>query len=241
LGAWVNWLRVYPAASLAEIREALATATLDQVPPRPLFPDHPAPRPVTNLLATTRRRPKLRLAVAVAGVALLLGGIGWAVKRPPRRPNAAAATQPVVPAPTAGEKPSGRKPAAAVPNGSSAPRRTTPPAGAKPRVFDAGEIDLIMAQFHREIVMEGVVARVSLSRNRKTWYLDFSKKQPPDKARAFLPVLGGDPAADLAQVKALIGKRIRVRGSVDGEIVGPQKARRPKILMKTREALEVVK
>jgi hypothetical protein len=241
LGAWVNWLRIYPVASLAEIREALATATLDQVPPQPLFPDHPAPLPVTNLLATTHRRPKLRLAFAVAGVALLLGGIGWAVKRPPRRPHAAAATQPAVPATDAGEKPSGRKVLAAVPDRSSPPRRTTPPAGAKPRVFDAGEIELIMAQFHREIVMEGVVARVSLSRNRKTWYLDFSKKQPPDKARAFLPVLGSDPATDLAQLKALVGKRIRVRGTVDSEIVGPKKARRPKILIKTREALEVVK
>lgn len=241
LGAWVNWLRVYPAAALAEIREALATATLDKVPPQPLFPDNPATRPVAPLLATSRRRSKLPLTFAVAGVALLVGGVGWAVKRPHRHPRAAAATQPAVPATAAGEKPSVRKPPAAVPDRSSPPRRTNPPAGAKSRVFDAGEIDLIMAQFHREVVMEGVLVRVSLSRNRQNWYLDFSKNQPPDKARAFLPVQGGDPATELAQVKALVGKRIRVRGSVDSEIVGPQKLRRPKILMKSREALEVVK
>jgi hypothetical protein len=107
-------------------------------------------------------------------------------------------------------------------------------------VFQADEIEAIMARFHHEVVMEGVVVRVALSGNRKIWYLEFSQSQPPDKARAFLPVAGAVPENDLEQVKSLVGKRIRVRGTVDSEIVGRKKIRRPKVLMKTRDALEVL-
>lgn len=97
-----------------------------------------------------------------------------------------------------------------------------------------------MSLFHREVVMEGVVVRVALSGNRKTWYLEFTTSKPPDKARAFMPVSTTGPEGDRDQMASLVGKRIRVRGMVDGEIVGPQKVRRPKVLMKTRDALEVL-
>lgn len=120
-------------------------------------------------------------------------------------------------------------------------RAERPPAtGSGAGVLDVTEVEAIMARFHSEVTMEGELVRVSLSGNRKIWYLEFSRGQPADAARAFLPVQGDDPAKDLEQVQSLVGKRIRVRGMVDGEIVGPQKVRRPKVLMKGREALEVV-
>jgi hypothetical protein len=255
LGAWVNWLRAHPTATLAEIRGALAAATRRQVPVRPQLSYQPHGRPPVAL-KPARRRSKLPLAAASAVLALLAGGSAWwLAQRPPRLPRPAAAV-PAHPAPAepgdlplratpgvtavADQPPGEREASAAVAARSAPPRRMNPPPGAAGRVLEAGEIDLIMAHFHREIVMEGVLLKASLSGNRKTWYLEFSRTQPPDKARVFLPVIGTDPAGDLERVKALVGKRIRVRGWVDGEIVGRQKVRRPKILIKTPDAVEVV-
>jgi hypothetical protein len=242
LGGWVKWLRAHPTATVTEIRVALAAATRRQVPVRPRLPEPPPGRPPVPLKPAPRRRSKLPLtAAAIAALALVIGGGWWLAQRPPRLPRLAGA-RPSQPAPAAAAvlPPGAHEAPAAVAARSAPPRRVNPPPGAAGRVLDAGEIDLIMAHFHREIVMEGVLLKASLSGNRKTWYLEFSHTQPPDKARAFLPVVGTDPADDLERVKALLGKRIRVRGWVDGEIVGRQKVRRPKILIKTPEAVEVV-
>lgn len=151
-----------------------------------------------------------------------------ALTRPSDAPApASVASPPVVATPSAAAGPPGRADNAsyALSNG---------------KVFQADDIDGIMSLFHREVVIEGVVARVALSGNRKTWYLEFTRTQPPDKARAFMSVSPTGPEGERDQVNSLVGKRIRVRGIVDGEIVGPQKVRRPKVLMKTRDALEVL-
>lgn len=93
---------------------------------------------------------------------------------------------------------------------------------------------------HPAATISEIREALAVDTSRKTWYLEFSTIQPPDKARAFLPVLGSDPQADYEQMKQWVGKRIRVRGMVDGEILGPRRTRFPKVLVKSRDALEVL-
>jgi hypothetical protein len=265
LGAWIKELRAHPAATLAELRESLATATRQKTPPVPQVSKKPGSRPPVPLKPLPKRRSKLPLVASMAGLALMAGGgTWWFVTRATH--DMTLAKQPKNPAPSHSDQQLPAASAISRPRSSPAPlpvesvRSSEPPAppavierpdpprrvdpatavGGGGGVFQADEIEAIMARFHHEVVMEGVVVRVALSGNRKIWYLEFSQSQPPDKARAFLPVAGAVPENDLEQVKSLVGKRIRVRGTVDSEIVGRKKIRRPKVLMKTRDALEVL-
>lgn len=257
LGAWTKWCRAHPQASITQLREALATATRKTAPEASWMKvTRPGPRPIPAILPppTGRSRIPLILAMTATLAAVTVGG-WWTVRQsrlsrpavtvsqapalpsapvarplaqPPRRPVAA------VPAPPSKAK------ATPAPSPSPAPRRQAGPSSDQDadRIYRAEEVAAIMSRFHKEVTIEGLLAKISLSGNRKTWYLEFSEKPGTDRARAFLPVLG-DPSADLESLKPLIGRHIRVRGAVDGEIVGPLKLRRPKVLLKNRDALRV--
>jgi hypothetical protein len=271
LRAWIKELRAQPAATLEEMRVLLAASTQPKPAPSPRFSGMPAGRSRAPLLPVPRRRTKLPVLAAMAGLALIAGAVSWWFATRPPRPTQVA-TQAANPPPAAPGAPPSAAPAASPtpktrpPSPLPPPRLTrpsdppappvvatpsvasAPPARAddatyalsKGKVFQAEDLDGIMSLFHREVVMEGVVVRVALSGNRKIWYLEFTRTQPPDKARAFMPVFAAGPEGERDRMTSLVGKRIRVRGIVDGEIVGPQKVRRPKVLMKTRDALEVL-
>jgi len=256
LGAWVKWLRAHPAASIAEVRGALAAATGRKVPGPPPGFNNQSARPAAKMLREPRRPPKLsRVLTVVCLILATAGGGWWALRQHQQQSGLARTVHP--PAPATGQTP----PAPVVPPGTdsggqtpapdavagfpellpSSRRLNQPPtADGEGRVFGVDEVDALMARIHNEVTMEGDLVRVALSDDHKFWYLEFSRIQLPDTARAFMPVVGDDPAVDFKQVLPLIGKRIRVRGMVDGELVGPQQVRRPKVLMSGRDALELV-
>jgi hypothetical protein len=250
LGTWINWLRAHPAATLAGAADALAASTRHQPPPLVRVATQTAAASFAQRPAAPPRRAKLALPVILACVALATGGgLWWHATRSPRMP--AMATQPADQASVGHGLDIPSSAGAPLPHGAAretpAQPRPSPlaegpgPERAKERAYQADEIDLIMGRFRQEILMEGVVARVALSANRRVWYLEFSATRPPDKARAFLPVGAMGAARELDEVNALVGKRIRVRGKVDLERTGPGKSHRPKVLLNGPDAVHVLR
>jgi hypothetical protein len=108
-------------------------------------------------------------------------------------------------------------------------------------VFAPEQVNELMERRNRDVAIEGVLLSVIAARSGHSLYLEFSKTSPPFLARGILYVEGPDQMKAKEEIDAWLGKKIRMCGRVDIERfrVGDTQVARPKILMKSRDALKL--
>ncbi len=258
LGGWIKWLRAHPEASIRQAREALAATGGQEAPAAGPGLGTAAGRHEPPLGARPARSGARAWLAAAAAVAVVAAGGWYGMKMAARRQaeaanRLAAAERLVAEAPLPARSP--RDPPAVRPsverNGiarrspalplagepAPLPPRAKPDLPAPDGVFDPRQRPQILERFHKEVTIEGVLARVRLSANRRIWYLEFSTANPPDQARAFLYVNDGARTITPADLEPLVGKRIRLRGRVDSEHIN--KVRQPKLILHGWDAVRL--
>ncbi len=111
-------------------------------------------------------------------------------------------------------------------------------AEAKGGVFEAKDLELVALQKGKTIKIEGVLIGVGESKSKKTGYLRFTTDLDPKFVEGKFDKPTKDPGLQDEELKALIGKRIRISGTV--EVTALNKVRRVQVDFPNRAAIEVL-
>ncbi len=111
-------------------------------------------------------------------------------------------------------------------------------AEAKGGVFEAKDLELVALQKGKAVKVEGVLLGVGESNSKKTGYLRFTTDLDPKFVEGKFDKPTKDPGLQDAALKALIGKRIRISGTV--EVTALNKVRRVQVDFPNRAAIEVL-
>ncbi len=111
-------------------------------------------------------------------------------------------------------------------------------AEAKGGVFEARDLELVALQKGKAVKVEGVLLGVGESNSKKTGYLRFTTDLDPKFVEGKFDKPTKDPGLQDAALKALIGKRIRISGTV--EVTALNKVRRVQVDFPNRAAIEVL-
>lgn len=111
-------------------------------------------------------------------------------------------------------------------------------AEAKGGVFEPKDLELVALQKGKEVKIEGVLQGVGESNSKKTGYLRFTTDLDPDFVEGKFDKPTKDPGLQDEALKGLIGKRIRISGTV--EVTALNKVRRVQVDFPNRAAIEVL-
>lgn len=119
-----------------------------------------------------------------------------------------------------------------------AAERNTKAAEAKNGVFEPKDLELVALQKGKPVKIEGVLMGIGESNSKKTGYLRFTTDLDPKFVEGKFDKPTNDPGLQDAALKALIGKRIRLSGTV--EVTQLNKVRRIQVDFPNRAAIEVL-
>ncbi len=252
LGGWLKWLRLASAtATLRETREKLAVSVAEAAAAAAQHLAAQAIRPPPQ--KTRSQNSKFLWLINFTLLAVAAGlGVWWLqIKRlremdAPVPDNASwfaawmhhdagQAAPAAVPVPAPAEEVDEADDEAPV---ASASKDPPVPAENNPGVIPWTNRDLLMANGRREVTVEGVLADITFSRNKKTLYLLFTKEEDPAAACGAVVLKNASPDLSEKALKPLIGQTLRVRGVVRLPKVGHP---RPEIQIKDRAAIQMVK
>jgi hypothetical protein len=237
LGGWLKWLRgVAETTTLQEAREMLAAST-GKEPPAPV-------RQLVNQATITvpkkpRPAPKSKFPLTVGVLLIAIGAMGWLMHQ---RKNAAARAQlaavgieaptPKLP-PTASDRASLR--AAELSVGLQAQQTAASQPG---QVFSPDQQDLLVLREGQETTVEGRLEVIRVSSSGKTMYLQFSKGADKNQTCGAVPTEGAPADLSVNELKPLLGKLVRLKGTLKTQRLGGLK--RPEILITNRASITVV-
>ncbi len=98
--------------------------------------------------------------------------------------------------------------------------------------------ELLIAQEDKVATVEGVVRSIDFSGNRHWMYLVLDDAGDKLFARGKIILAKAPPELGEEAMKPLVGRKVRLRGTVERQSVG--RAKRPLVLLKTPESLEVL-
>lgn len=255
LAGWLKWLKQNGSkVTLAEARVALATATGAAPPP-------PTSRLVTQSVRPAATRPVTRTQPADAGrpagakrpsllpamltgttVVAVLAGVGWTLmhgelpfaqrffpkqeaKVVERRKSALDFAPPIVPREEAEE---------AVAVQAAAPVAAS--ADAPEKVYPVSDPEALLKLVNREVTVEGRLERVNFNKERTQIFLEF-EKETTTHACGFVVTHHRAPGLSEEDLKALIGKKIRISGKVG--VGAGRGGQRPKVQVVNRGSITV--
>jgi hypothetical protein len=111
-------------------------------------------------------------------------------------------------------------------------------AEAKNGVFEPKDLELVALQSGKSVKIEGVLLGVGESNSKKTGYLRFTTDLDPNFVEGKFDKPSKDPGLQDSALKELVGKRIRLMGTV--EITKLNKVRRVQVDFPNRAAIEVL-
>lgn len=111
-------------------------------------------------------------------------------------------------------------------------------AEAKNGVFEPKDLELVALQKGKSVKIEGVLMGVGESNSKKTGYLRFTTDLNPNFVEGKFDKPSNDPGLQDEALKALVGKRIRLSGTV--EVTQLNKVRRIQVDFPNRAAIEVL-
>lgn len=243
LDGWLKWLRGAAATTtLREAREKLP-APIHSITPVPAK----TPLPAAKSAAVIRRRKKTSNLPFFLGTALALAAIGtggWALIRYNNSKNAA-----IIAATAEGQEdlevrqireelddleiPPVKKPPAAEPVTVKGPPPKKASASKPNKIFTPADHAQLVKQKNKKVTVEGVLETISDSDSKEAMYLQFSKNGPDSEFRGYVPLKGIPDNLSKSNLTLLIGKKIRLLGTVKIE-----KSGRPVIEIQKRTAIE---
>ena len=111
-------------------------------------------------------------------------------------------------------------------------------AEAKNGVFEPKDLELVALQKGKSVKIEGVLMGIGESNSKKTGYLRFTTDLNPDFVEGKFDKPTNDPGLQDDALKALVGKRIRLSGTV--EVTQLNKVRRIQVDFPNRAAIEIL-
>jgi len=109
---------------------------------------------------------------------------------------------------------------------------------AKNGVFEPKDLELVALQTGKSVKIEGVLMGIGESNSKKTGYLRFTTDLDPNFVEGKFDKPTKDPGLQDAALKSLVGKRIRLTGTV--EVTKLNKVRRVQVDFPNRAAIEVL-
>ena len=98
--------------------------------------------------------------------------------------------------------------------------------------------DLLLLNDDKQVVVEGVLAKIDFSSTKKSLYLLFSQHSDKNDARGVVLVKSAAAGLSEAELTPLIGRKIRLHGTL--ELQTRFGLQRPDIPIKDRAAVEVI-
>jgi hypothetical protein len=261
LGGWLKWLRGAAAATtLHEAREMLA-ASIGEEPPEP------AKALVAKATALPLKRPIIKQAsskapfVVLLCFALVVAGVGtWFLIRqrgqnessrtsqnppgtvPATKLEPAKASKPPVPKAVAdvNERAAelSAQSAARDENKEAILAEQQAEADKNGGVIQWNHNELLISKDKSEVVVGGVFENIDFSKTKKMMYIMFARRHGDNLPRGTIELKRAPKDLTEANLKPLIGKKIRIRG-----VVRVQKGlgqMRPEIIVKDRASIEVL-
>jgi hypothetical protein len=105
-------------------------------------------------------------------------------------------------------------------------------------VFTPEDRELLVAQNHQHVTVEGVFQSIDYSGSRKTMYLLFTPINDSNSVRGKVRVKGADEDLSELQLSHLIGKKIRLKGEIQVERIAG--LARPVIVVESRSAIQAL-
>ncbi len=212
LGGWLKWLRhASKTTTLREAREMLAASTGMEPPtPSKQLVRQAAARPSVPLKSIKPRKKSMVSGMLVTIILLFLiaGGLaGWAIyRKDPLEPKSSGGL-----AELAAQM--AREDAKKLSDG-TAPAATAPsPTKSSGRVFSPND-PRILQQEKQEVIVEGVVAKLDYSTERKTLYVLFSEEPRTEEARGAIILSKADPDLNETTLTPLRWKKVRISGKL---------------------------
>lgn len=219
------------------------------------------PANVRRIGSPSKPKSKMPMILSFVFLGVLAAGLGgWAVMRQnpallgklaPSEPEEELSTASILadlekPKSAAEEPTPPPTPEASAPEPAAAEPATPEPAAPEPTaasekttasVFAPEDLDGLMGQIDRDVVLEGVPQSIAYSKSRKTLYLVYSADE---SKTARVGILMKDAPADLSekQLQPLLGKKLRIQGKLKSESAG--KAKRLIVLIGSRRAIQTV-
>lgn len=257
LGGWLKWLRASAdTTTLKEARESLAALIGAEPPPPARKLVVQASRPPARPIKTSSSKTPLVIALILA---LITAGAGyWFMRRnsqPVDAPQTAQTAQATNPPPAKSPAPTPKKSTQASEASSRAEKLSAELANADKAQAETlakqqaiadkqgGVIswnlnDLLVSKAGQPVVVGGQLRAIQYSNSKASLYLCFSRKPAKNEARGAITVKDAPPDLTEPELKPLIGKKIRLHGTIDLQKgLGLQ---RPDIIIKDRASIEVI-
>lgn len=229
LDGWLKWLRRAAATTtLREAREKLPAPIYSKTPTPAKTPESGSGKAAVS--GKNRKSSNLPFFLGATFALVSLGTGAWALVRHNNSKNAVITAQ-------IREDMEDLKDLEIPPVAEPPPEKISPPN--YNRIFTPADHSLLITQENLPATLEGVLEAVSHSKSGKSIYLLFSKKPSRNEPRGRIRLT--DAAEDLSETSLaqLIGRKVRLRGTVDVEKFG--KHERPLIVIKNRDAIQEVK